>query len=245
MSRLLVLGGGLLGAAIARAAGGDVIVASRTARPHPGLWRRFELGETPPESLVDPSAGLLAIVALAPDAAEDYHQRSLPLLLQGLRRLGARVTAIVPPGKAPRDPQANVLELAPLFGPGDPCIWPLVPVLRAQKTARLPRGLPPCRPLFVEDAARAALAIARGEGTGARHRLLGADRLDAGALGTALSARFGGSVATKLFGRLPPAALEALTLSAEGDDTWDEAVLGPRKSFTEWVDRLPGPRPRR
>lgn len=245
MSRLLVLGGGLLGAAIARAAGGDVIVASRTPRPHPGLWRRFELGETPPESLLEPSAGLLAIVALAPTPAEDYHQRALPLLLQGLRRLGARVTAIVPPGKAPRDPQANVLELAPLFGPGDPCISPLLPLLRAQKTARLPRGLPPCRPIFVEDAARAALAIARAEGTGARHRLLGADRFDAAGLGAVLSARFGGAVATKLFGRLSPPALEALALSADGEDTWDDAVMGPRKSFTEWVDRLPGPRPRR
>lgn len=245
MTPLLVLGGGLLGGALTRlATGQQVVVASRHARSHPGLWRHFELGETSLDSLLDGLDRPSVIVALSEDGP-DYYSRALPLLMQGLRRLGARVTAVTRPGLGPEDAQATIVELAALFGPGDRCVSPLLPRLRAQRAAYLPRGLPPSRPLFLDDAARAVLHLAQHGPPGARHRLVGPDRLDAATIGSVLTARFGGSVSPMLLRRLPKEDIESLTLAAEGIDTWDDGPFGTRKSFAEWVERLPGPRPRR
>lgn len=235
---VLVVGGGQLGAAIARQAarqGDRVVVASRTPRPHPGLWRRFDLDVDNAAALVSDGPVRAWICVRGP--ATDRLGR----LAADLDRAGATVTLCAPLG-AVVGSRATLLTVGPLFGPEDACLAPLLPALRAGGVARHPRGLPASRPLYVEDAARACLRLG---GAGGAHRLVGRDRVEMAQLADLLGRRFGGRCRPRWLGSLPAADVDQLRLSADDPGDWDDARLGARLPVAEWIERLPGPRPRR
>lgn len=236
---VLVLGGGLLGAAIARqvAAQQPVVVCSRTPRPHPGLWRRLD-------DTVEFSSGQKVFVALGPSPAENglvLWGELLPRLLDRLDRAGSKVQICGPVGGG--EPGIDlfvrvtagrpVLRLPLLFGKEDAVIWPMLRRLREGEVVRVRRGLPSVAPLWVEDAARAAIAGVQGS-------LRGPDRWEVAEILDLLVLRYGGSWSTRLLA-LRTAAERRAEAQVQGEDSWLEQ-LGERLSLESWLDRLPGPR---
>ncbi len=235
----MVLGGGLLGAAIARqlAPQGPVVVCSRNPRSHPGLWRRLD-------DTVEFSAGQKVFIALGPAPAESGVQlwgELLPRLLERLDRAGSTVQICGPAGGG--EPGIDhfvrvtagrrVLRLPPLFGKEDMVIWPIIRRLREGEGVRVRRGLPATFPLWVEDAARAA--IAGGQGT-----VRGPDRWEAAEILDLLVLRFGGSWGFRLFA-LRTAGERRMETQVQGEDDWPDR-LGERLSLESWLDHLPGSR---
>lgn len=236
MSAVLVVGGGLLGAAIARHAarqGDQVVVASPTERSHPGLWRRFDLQVDRAAAL--PGADRAWICARGPTIG------AITGLAADLDRRGVEVTVCLPLG-AVASPQGTLLSFGPLFGLGDAWLAPLLPALRGGGHARHPRDIPPSRPLLVDDAARAALRLA---GAGGAHPLVGATRLEMADIARLLTARFPARCTARWLGGLTPSDREVFRLSGEAPGAWDEDRLGARTPLAEWIDRLPGPRAKR
>jgi hypothetical protein len=249
---VLVIGGGLLGAAIGRHAtseGARVIVASRTPRPHAGLWRRLE----PERPLGAKDARVL--VAIGPHGREgaDVWSVVLPRLVAAAWREGAtRVTVCGPAGTGEPGCEAfarglaqlggasrtAVVRFGPLYGADDACVWPMLRALRESGVARFPRGLPPTWPLWVDDAARAAWRADTGDAV-----LLGPERLEPRQLGDAMVRRFGGRWTWRLWGGGWPR--ERLRAQSELADAWDDARFGTRRTFDGWIDSLPGLRRRR
>lgn len=252
MKEAVILGGGALGAAIARAAAGrPVVVASPTPRAHAGLWRHYdaERGGRPPVRGADV---WVAIRPRGPLLARG--DAWLPELVNRLWHEGAAsVTVAVSAGDPHPDARltglggrdggvTTVLRVAPLFGLDDRCVGPLVRDLRAGRVAHHPRGMAPAWALAADDAGRAALRLA---GAGGSHVLRGTERLDGAAIAGALAHRFGGRCTERWMGGLDAEDRRSLAAQAELRDDWDDARLGPRLPFRVWVDRLPGPRPRR
>jgi hypothetical protein len=239
---LFVFGGGRLGAALARVSRTPTRVFSPTPRPHAGLWLRWTATDRLPE--VD---GAHVCLALAPRGAADagpLYREVVPDLVRDAWRLGAaRVTVCGPAGRgdpvadafAPQriDARSAILRLGALFGVDDRCLWPLVVALREKGTARLPRGVPATRWLWLEDAARAALRVGPGV-----HTLLGHEAMDLDAIGDRLVARFGGACSRTLFG--DAACAPALRSLAGEPDDWESLELGERLSVGVWVAKLPG-----
>ncbi len=228
-----------MGAAIARqvATQQPVVVCSRNPRPHPGLWRRLD-------DTVEFSAGQKVFVALGPSPTENglaLWGEVLPRLLDRLDSAGSTVQICGPAGAGEpgidRFVRAtggrSVLRLPVLFGKDDAVIWPAIRRLREGEVLRVRRDLPTSAPLWVEDAARAAVAGVHGS-------LRGPDRWEAAEILDLLVLRFGGSWATRLFA-LRTAAERRAEVRVEGEDEWPEH-LGERLSLESWLDRLPGPR---
>lgn len=240
---LLVLGGGRLGAAIARAATVPARVLSPTPRPHAGLWQRWSAGEPIP---VERARVVVAVAPRTPSEALPLYRDQLPRLVAEAWRGGAeRVTVCGPAGRghpvadafvegvARLPPRTVVLRVGALFGTDDASLWPLVTALREHGTVRLPGGVPPTRWLWLDDAARAAHRLDAGH-----HTLLGHEQLTPEAFGERLVARFGGTCRPALWGRAA-CVPELEALRGEADD-WERAGLGERLSVGAWVAKLPG-----
>jgi NAD(P)-dependent dehydrogenase (short-subunit alcohol dehydrogenase family) len=135
-TQVLVVGGGLLGGAIARLAsseGARVVVTSRTPRSHAGLWRRLE-----PERPLG-AKGARVFFALGPRPRENAEVWSavLPKLVAAAWREGAtRVTVCGPAGTGDAGVDAfarglgqlggasrtGVVRFGPLYGAEDACV---------------------------------------------------------------------------------------------------------------------------
>lgn len=242
----IVIGGGQVGAALARllaAARVQVTVASLTERAHAGLWTRWDALSDRVEALLRRSGAAPRVWIAAGGGRGGVDEAAVRGLVLALGSAGVRqVTAVRPLGEDAPLGDATVVTVGPLFGTADTCVSPLLPALRAGRGVRLPRGLPASRPLYAEDAARAILRLGA---TGGRHRLVGPEVVTAPELARALTARFGGKVGARWLGGLPAGAEQVCRLSVEGPDEWDGQALGERLSLGEWIERLPGPRPRR
>jgi hypothetical protein len=279
---VIVLGGGLLGAAVARkasAGGATVTVASRTPRPHPGLWRSVALddvqpadlagllgaahgrgpragggvagGGGPPSAPKKPSVHLVWAVSF-PDDDLRMPGTVLPRVVEHALRAGVdRVTICGPFGRglpaldafdrAARDlarPGVTVARLPALFGTDDRLAWPLVQAIDDRGMARIPRGLPASWPLWVEDAARAALALPEGD-----HTLRGPQRMEFEEIAETVVAAVGGRWGWRLFGGR--AGAPRLAAQVRIPDHWDEVRLGARTLLSAWLGRLPRARRRR
>lgn len=240
----LVVGGGLLGAALARAEtalGHQVTVASRHPRHVEGLWRRYSLAEEPCWRAPD-----RVFVAVAPAAGEKPEVAWGPALGTFLRRMERLPLVIVGPAAEPAFAPSGriaILRVPTLFGVDDRYAWPLAQALRTGERASVPRDLPAARALWVDDVARAAsrLCGAHGDWT-----IAGPDLLDVPALMTALVARFGGEWRSSFWSRgWRRDELRRARAQASLDAAWDEVRFGPVTPFAAWAERLPGPRRRR
>lgn len=251
-TELVVFGGGLLGAAVARvatAAGARVTVASRTPRAHAGMWRAVRVVKGTPFPAWIPRDARV-VVALAPGPGERPESAWGPdteKLVRALARGGRPVVVSGPLAPAPAfdtlaGDDVTVVRFAPLFGVGDRSTAPLVRALRDRGAGQTPRRPPTVPLLWADDAARALLAL-----DGGRHRFAGPERIDATALSAALVARYGGEVTPSAWGRAGWDA-DALALAAatpDDADPWDDTRFGPRTTLLAWAERLPGPRRRR
>jgi len=247
MSETLILGGGVLGSAIAWVAadgGARVTVYSRTPRALPALWRRYDDGPLP-------ARGASVFLAVAPVDDPDTHwSRTVPELANAAWTAGARaVTVCVPAGDLRLDPAdlrrggpAGLLRVAPLLAVDEGCAAPWIRALRSNHAARIPHGLPAVWPLVAEDAARAAWRL---QASGETHSLRGTERMDAAELAGLFAERFGGRWTERWFGGIERWRRDLLAAATTMDDTWDDARFGPRTPVRVWVDRLAGRRPRR
>jgi hypothetical protein len=231
------------------AAGRRVVVASRTPRPHAGLWRRWDAAA----GLPVPVEGATVVLALAPaprEAPGRLWTDAVPRLATEAWRGGAAAVVVCGPageGEAGVDafargvarlsaaPRTAVVRFGPLFGMDDRCVWPLVTALREHGVIRLPRGLPPIAPLTLDDAARAVLALAAHPGD---RTLLGPERLTTEVLGARIVARFGGRWTWRLWGGTGD--VDRLRAWERARDDWDDARLGPRQTVSSWAAKLPG-----
>lgn len=261
---VVVLGGGLLGAAVARkatASGSTVTVASRTPRQHPGLWRRLVLDDVQPADLAGlfpagpgraPAPVHLVWAVSFPDDDARLPGTVLPRVVEHALRAGvARVTVCGPAGRglvgleafdrAARElvrPGVTVARLPALFGTDDRLVWPLVQAIDDRDVARIPRNLPASWPLWIEDAARAALALGDGD-----HTLRGPQRMEFHEIAGTVVAAVGGRWGWRLFGgRRGAARMEA---QVRIPDHWDDRLLAPRSLLSAWLGRLPRARRRR
>ncbi len=243
---LLVVGGGRVGAAVARRAladGASVCVASRSARAHLCLWRHADLAVAPPPV----AEGLRVVVVVAPGPRDDprrLYGQLVPRFVAHALRAGAVVTWVGPAGSgrpavdafadgARAAPGATIVRVAPIFGPDDPCVGAVVRRLRETGVARV-ASVAPCRPIFVDDAVRAILALSGGD-----HTLLGPEPVTLDDVAAAAVRRFGGASARAWFGPAGVAAAVASQPPADMD-TWGSAPGGPRTTVAEWISRLPG-----
>lgn len=251
MSDAVILGGGVLGAAIARVAadgGARVSVFSRTPRTHPGLWRRFDLKGGGPA--VRDAAVFVALAPGPRDDADTFWAEGVPEVVRAAWLGGARsVTACVPAGGVPVEPAAlqragrtTVLRYGPLVSAEDGCVAPWVRALREGGVARIPRGLPELWPLAAEDGARAAWRVAA---SGEVRTLRGPERLTCGELMGHLVARFGGRWTERWVGGIEASRRRLLAAQVHLEDDWDETRMGPRTPMARWAERLAGPRRKR
>ncbi len=257
---VLVLGGGVLGAAIARYAFSQrarVTVGSRNARPHAGLWRRIDLRK-PPAGLFSP--GMRVFLAFAPDpGALSLWSEAMPVLVRHAWNM--RVSAVTVCGPAGQghpvidafaqgarqlDRRTVVVRLPVLFGAGDTLVSPLVAAVRDREVARVPAGMPPLWPLWVEDAARAVwrlgAADVRTHRAGAADLTLrGPERLHLEDVARSVAEALGGRAGRRLFGGREH--LARLRAQENAQDDWDEDLLGERTRVGVWLGRLPRSRP--
>jgi hypothetical protein len=248
---VVVLGGGVLGAAVARVAtagGARVTVGSRTQRPQVGWWRRFELEDKAFPAWIP--RDVRVVVALGPAPAEAPAKTwgaAMVRLVGGLARGGRPVTLCGPIGDDAFEGvvrgvmEARVLRFAPLFAVEDRVTQWAATSLREGRRVRVPSGLPRSAPLWAEDAARVVLS-----GAGDELTLRGPEVMEVGAVLDALVLRYGGVWQTGWVGA-PWTASERrrAAAAAEAPDVWDDSRFGPRLPFASWADRLPGPRRRR
>ncbi len=253
----LVIGGGLVGGALARAeiaAGRRVTIASRLPRDQAGLWRRFHIGDEPvwrghPERV---------FVAVAPQRGEVASATWGPPLVKLIARLAPSPVVLVGPtgrGEAALDAfdrvvgelsivtRVAVLRVPPIFGAEDRLCWPAASELRVGAVARVPRSLPDTRPLALEDIVRVATRLC---GQGGDWSLGGAEHLDLPTMMAALVARFGGTWRTRwTLGAWRADELRRARAQSGVPGEWDDERFGPRTSFATWAGRLPGPTRRR
>jgi hypothetical protein len=98
------------------------------------------------------------------------------------------------------------------------------------------------RVIAADDVARAALRL---RGSPGEHLLTGLEVLTEQAMIDALISRFGGARRSSFFGDgLTQTERRRRDESAGLTDSWDEQTLGARTPFSQWVERLPGPRRR-
>ncbi len=235
----LVIGGGLLGSAIARqlhAARTTPLVCSRTPRAHPGLWCSIR-----DLSLQRQQQVWIAVGPGPQESGGAVWGRFLPDLLSRLLDAQADVLCCGPlPAALPCDDLAAfdeatrkfpvpVLRLPLLFGNDSPARAALT-ALRAGETVWIDRDLPPFRPLWVEDAARAALLRHTGE-------LQGPDTFAADDLLDLLAAGTPGRWRRRLWPLPSPAARRARAQRAV-EAPWPDALPAPLP-FKNWLGRLP------
>ncbi len=203
----MVIGGGVLGAAVARVAARtrSVIVASRTQRQHAGLWVRFELGRDPVRSEWARAARLILCVGASDVAA-----------LTGLLPPGARVVVVGPLGVA----GTPSVVCGPAWDLHERSIQPVLDAMRRGQAGHIPRDLPERRWIWAEDVARVALDPDLGPVT----RVRGPALLDRSAFANALAQRERGACTPswRRGGPVPP--------DPPGDD-WDDARWGVRRRF--------------
>lgn len=253
----LVIGGGLVGAAMARAevaAGRRVTVASRHARDHAGLWRQFHVGDEPvwrghPERV---------FIAVAPGSTEKASAVWGESLAKLIARMAPSPVVLLGPagvgepsldafdalvGRLSIVTRVAVLRVPPLFGAEDRLIWPAACALRVGAVATVPRSLPVTRPLAVDDVVRAAQHLC---GDGGDWSLAGAEHLDIPTLIAGLQARFGGQWRTRwTLGPWRADELRRARAQSGVHGEWDDERFGSRTSFATWAARLPGPTRRR
>lgn len=222
---VVVLGGGRLGAAVARRAaaeGRSVIVASRTPRAHAGLWRRWDAEH--PDPL--PVAGARVVLAMPPGP-------NRATLLRNLWSDGAESVVMCAGAAHPVEARSptSVLRFGALVGPDDGCLSPMIKSLRDAGTVKLSRGFPRFAPLLLDDAARAALLVAPGE----TRALPGPDAMTIDALADAIVERYGGRYTWRWWAGDLSFAQGWSDLRDEWDPAW-----GPRTSIPAWIGRLPG-----
>jgi hypothetical protein len=247
----IVVGGGLLGGAVAHVAadgGARVVVLSRSPRPHPGLWRRFDARTGDLRA-----AGAAVFVCLSPGPRDEPEEVWGDLTLDVVRRAwtgGAKaVTACVPagftkisPATLQRPGNTTVLSYGPLVSADAGCVAPWVKALREGHVARVPRKVPDLWPLVVEDGARAAWRLT---GAGGARVLRGRDLVPMKELARLLADRFAGRWGERWVGGLDRPRRDLLRAQLTLPDDWEDTRLGPRTPFATWVDRLAGPRRRR
>lgn len=131
---IFVVGGGVVGAAVAREAAGldAVLVGSPTERAHVGFWRRFGPGDTPPAN-----ARVFVCAPVPAPTVREWAQRR-------------RVTVVG------RDVPGVVSVLA---SPVWDVRMPVFEALRRQGRATIPRAMPSRRWLWSGDLARVALLV--------------------------------------------------------------------------------------
>lgn len=258
---LLVLGGGTAGRAIAAAASGPVVVASRTEGARPGMWARADLAD----AACRLPACSRVVCAVGPGAREAPETAWSTVLLDRLGRYAREslpVTVIGPAGRghpvldafdrfarAARERGARVLRVAPIFGADDRLAWPIAVTLRAGKVARVPPASPRVRAVAAEDVARVALA--EGGAPGEEFTICGPDPLDLPTVADVLVGRFGGRWEPTAWRagwpRSPWRADEWQRAAFQGDapGDWDAGAWGQRTTLQGWAERLAGPRRRR
>lgn len=249
---LVVVGGGLLGGAVARlaaAGGARVTVASQTSRPHAGFWRRYTIGAGAFPAWIPRDARV--VVAIGPKEGQpptDVWGAAAQRFVASLTRGGRRVVVCGPAagvpafeGLAATAGDAQVVRLTSLFGIEDRLTWPIVRALREGRPARLPRAAPDVWALHVEDAARVILRF-----DGEPLTLRGPELLTPDLVAGAIADRYGGAW-SRAWGRGEWRADDLAVAAAQRDvaEGWDESRFGARMTLRAWSDRLPGPRRRR
>ena len=201
---VLVVGGGVVGAAVARVAARTrpVIVGSRTPRAHAGLWRRYDLRDPLPADL--PADTCVIVAASAPEEQ----------IAAFVRRAGRRVVTL---GARVSGASASLL-VSPAWDLHERSLQPVLDAMRQGQTGRLPRGLPFRRWIWAEDAARAALDLRDGEHLAVQ----GPVSLDGAGSCGALALRERGTCGVHW--------LRSVTVPADpGRDDWDDARWGVRR----------------
>jgi hypothetical protein len=215
------------------------MVFSRNPHNHPGFWRKLD-----PENPAQIPVGARTWLAIGPgpkEKGEPVWGDALPRLLQQLqkRRLECLICGPLGSGEPGIDAFARfttgmpVLRLPALFGPHDPFFWTAIRQLERGESPLLPPGLPLLKPLFVEDAAKAA--IARLTGT-----LYGPEEVDSKEFLNLLAGRYQRSYKmARMF--WPPPWVERA--KAQGSpqrqpDCWEES-LGTKTTLLKWLERLP------
>lgn len=250
---LVVLGGGLLGSAVANAGaalGYRVTVASPTARAHAGLWRAWNADQPLPRLR---GADLVVALSRLPAARPEGWSRTLTRVAQEARTAGARAVVVCgPAGRGAPDLDAfdaavpdlsavaAVARFGVLAGVGDRCVWPLIQALRTSGVARVPRGLPASRALLVPDAARAVLRLL---GRREVRTLIGPEALRLEDIADRMVARFGGRHTAPWWGGNQHAG--HLRAWENLPDDWEDGVFGPRGTLPGWIAGLPGLRRKR
>jgi len=145
---IFVVGGGVIGAAVARVAArtGPVLVGSRTPRAHAGLWLRFDITNDPLPPLPERARIVLALGDANPS-----------LVLPFARRAQRPVVVIGRGGQAPL-PGAVLLRCSPAWDLHERSLSPVVDAMRQGHAGKLPRALPVRHWIWAEDLARVALA---------------------------------------------------------------------------------------
>lgn len=201
---VVVIGGGVVGAAVARVAArsGPVLVASPTPRAHAGLWQRYDLADALPASV--PADARVVLAARAP-------AELLAAFVRRARRAVVRVGPAVPGVVAS-------VDCSPAWDLHERSILPALEAMRQGRTGRVPRGLPFRRWIWAEDVARAALDLRDGEHLAVQ----GPAGLDAAGLCAALAARERGRCGVDW--------LRSVRVADDpGRDDWDERRWGARR----------------
>lgn len=201
---IVVIGGGVVGAAVARVAArlGPVLVASPTARAHAGLWQRYDLADPLPAAVPADARVVLAAAAPAEQLAAFVRRARRPVV-----RIGSPV-----PGTAAS------LGCSPAWDLHERSVQPALEAMRQGRTGRVPRGLPFRRWIWAEDVARAALDLRDGE----HLEVQGPVGLDSAGLCAALAARERGRCGVDW--------LRGVTVAPDpARDDWDERRWGARR----------------
>lgn len=206
---ILVIGGGVIGAAVARVAArsGPVMVASLTPRPHAGLWLRFDVARDPiPPDLPQEARIVIAIGGAEPRATQDLIAHT------------SRAVTVILAGIGPPTPGAASVRTSPAWDLHERSLQPVLDAMRRGGTGRLPRGLPLRKWIWAEDVARVALDL-RGQ---EQVQIHGPLALDGAGVAAALAARERGICGVSWFRSVsvPP--------DPERDD-WDDARWGQRR----------------
>lgn len=206
---ILVIGGGVIGAAVARVAARSepVMVASLTPRQHAGLWFRFNIAKDPLPADLPREARIVVAIGGAEQRAT-----------QALIARASRGVIVVQAGVGPPTPGAASVRTSPAWDLHERSLQPILDAMRRGGTGRLPRGLPLRKWIWAEDVARVALDL-RGQ---EQVELQGPLALDGAGVAAALAARERGICGVSWFRSVsvPP--------DPERDD-WDDARWGQRR----------------
>ena len=240
-------------ARLAHSRGESVVVASRQEGAHPGWWRRCEVGGEGRFSWMP--SGVHLVFAIGPAAGEAFivGAAASKLLTRIARNSPASLVVALPAGavgqsesvqtlaRAAAEIGASTVAFGPLFGVGDKFLSRHMMELRSGGNVRLPK-VSPVRMLCADDAAR---VVVSARSTPEHITATGQAEIGPESAIDALISRFGGTRSSPLFGTgLPRPLRDRLLAWSDLADEWDETRFGPRLSYADWVDRLPGPRRR-